>query len=68
MTHGGISFAGAGSWRLAGPVAERHVAAGTRAEVARLLAKIWETAWARISRQIDEMERGDGCACPRGGS
>ncbi|KAK9090711.1 hypothetical protein Sjap_023888 [Stephania japonica] len=30
VTHGGISFAGAGKLRLLGPIAERHVAAGTQ--------------------------------------
>ncbi|KAK9085940.1 hypothetical protein Sjap_026351 [Stephania japonica] len=39
--------------------------AGRKARAKR--AKMWETAPARIPRQIDELERGDGCACPRGG-
>ncbi|KAK9116168.1 hypothetical protein Sjap_015115 [Stephania japonica] len=54
--------------RLAGPVAERHVAGNCAGEFARVSPKFWETVWMRISRQIDELERGDGCACPRGGS
>ncbi|KAK9137789.1 hypothetical protein Sjap_008383 [Stephania japonica] len=56
------------SWklRLAGPVAERHVAVQNSDQFARLLAKIWETAQARIPRKIDELDLKRTCACPRG--
>ncbi|KAK9123606.1 hypothetical protein Sjap_013208 [Stephania japonica] len=51
------------SWksRLAGPVAERHVACRVAGKFTRVSPKFWETVWMRISRKIDELERGDCC-------